>query len=324
MEVQYGDARLSLQQVYEWSRKFLNGVNSVTGSPRPSQAHRVVTPEAIAAVEAIVKENCHATVHEIAAHLDMSHGSAHHIVHDVLQFHKVSARWVPRQLTAELKERSVDACQELLKRFEAEGDGFLGRTVTGDETWVHCHQPETKKASKEWRHTSSRKPKKFRTQPSAGNVMLTLFWDERRVILEHYMPRGNSVSSATYADLLNNHLRPAIKSKGRGLLSTGVLLQHDNARPHTARSTVATTQDLSFECLPHPPYSPDLVPSDFHVFGPLKEEMGGKSFRSEEEVQQAVHEWLHSQPKDFFSRGIHALPKRWNTCMERIGDCVEK
>jgi hypothetical protein len=104
MEVQYGDACLSLQQVYEWTRKFLNGVSSVADSPRPDQAHRVVTPEAIAAVEAIVKDNRHVTVHEIAVHLDMSDGSEHHIVHNVLQFHKVSARWMPRQLTAELKE----------------------------------------------------------------------------------------------------------------------------------------------------------------------------------------------------------------------------
>jgi hypothetical protein len=100
-----------------------------------------VTPEAIAPVDAIVKENCRITVHEIAARLDMSHGSAHHVVHDVLQFHKLSARWVPRQLTAELKERRVDACQELLKCFEAEGNGFLGRIVTGDETWVHYRKP---------------------------------------------------------------------------------------------------------------------------------------------------------------------------------------
>jgi len=253
----------------------------------------------------------------------MSHGSAYHIVYDVLQFHKVSARWVPRQLTRELKKRRVDACQELLKHFEA-GDGFLERTVTGDETWVHYHQPETKKANKEWHLTSSPKPKKFCTQPSMRKVMLTLFWDEWGVILEHYMPRVNNVTSATYADFLKNHLCPAIKSKRCGLLSTGVLLQHENARPHAAHSTVATIQDLSFECLPHPPYSPDLAPSDFHVFGPLKEAMGGKSFRSNKEVQQAVHEWLHSQPKDFFSRGIYALPKRWNTSMEPNGDYIEK
>ena len=62
MKVQLGDACLSLQQVYEWTRKFMNGISSVTDSPRPGQAHRVVIPETIAAVEANVKENCHVTV----------------------------------------------------------------------------------------------------------------------------------------------------------------------------------------------------------------------------------------------------------------------
>jgi hypothetical protein len=63
-----------------------------------------VTPEVIATVDDIVKENRRVTVHEKSARLDMIHGSANHIVHDVLQFHRLSARWVPRQLTAELKE----------------------------------------------------------------------------------------------------------------------------------------------------------------------------------------------------------------------------
>jgi len=82
MTVQYGDACLSLQQVYGWTGKFMNGISSVTDSPRPGQAHRVVTPEGIAAVEDIVKENSGVSVNEIAAHLDMSHGSAHHIIRD--------------------------------------------------------------------------------------------------------------------------------------------------------------------------------------------------------------------------------------------------
>jgi ribosomal protein S25 len=74
----------------------MNGISSVTDSPRPGQAHRVVTLEATAAVKVIVKENRRVTVNEIVAHMDINHGSAHHIIHDVLQFHKVSARWVPR------------------------------------------------------------------------------------------------------------------------------------------------------------------------------------------------------------------------------------
>jgi hypothetical protein len=82
MKVQYGDACLSLRQVCGWTEKFMKGISSVTDWLRPGQAHRVVTQETVAAVEAIVKENRRVTVNEIAAHLDMNHGSAHRIVCD--------------------------------------------------------------------------------------------------------------------------------------------------------------------------------------------------------------------------------------------------
>ena len=118
------------------------------------------------------------SVDKIAEILNMSHGSAHHVIHDVLQLHKVSARWVPQQLTPEFKRRHIEGCEELLRHLEAKGDGFLLRIVTGNETWVHYHQPETKRTNKEWRHSSSPKPKKFQTQPSPGKIMLTLLWDE--------------------------------------------------------------------------------------------------------------------------------------------------
>ena len=68
MQIQYGDACLSLQQMYEWSRKILNRVSSVIVSPRPGQTQQVVTPEAIAAVEAIVNYNRRVTVHEISGY----------------------------------------------------------------------------------------------------------------------------------------------------------------------------------------------------------------------------------------------------------------
>ena len=65
-------------------------------------------------------------------------------------------------------------------------------------------------------------------------------------------------------------------------------------------------------------------PQWLSCFWTLKQAMGGKSFRSYEEVQQAVHEWLCSQPKEFFARGIRALPKWWNTCTERNRDYTKK
>ena len=176
----------------------------------------------------------------------------------------------------------------------------------------------------EWRHTSSPKPKKVRVQRPAGKVMLTFFWDYNGPILEHYMPRGSTVTSNTYSNLLRENLKPTICQKWRGLLTMGVCLLHDNARPHTATATVSTIEELQFERIPHSLYSPDLAPSDFHVFGPLKDALSGMQFRDDDEVQSVVHEWLCACPKDFFSRGIYALVKRWCKCIELEGEYVQQ
>jgi len=75
----------------------------------------------------------------------------------------------------------------------------------------------------EWCHTSSPNPKKVQVQRSAGKVMLTFFCDYKRTILEHYMPRGSTVASATYSILLRENVKPAIRQKRRGLLTMTVI-----------------------------------------------------------------------------------------------------
>jgi len=159
----------------------------VEDSPRPGLAFTAVT-EDIADVENVVRENRRVTVKEVASLLDISVGSAHHIIHDELKFRKVCARWVPKRLKPEMKQRRVDACKELLRRYEADDEAFLQHIVTGDESWVHFYEPERKRQSMDYRHTSSPKPK-TRAQRSAGKDMLTFFWDRNGLILEHYMPR---------------------------------------------------------------------------------------------------------------------------------------
>jgi len=91
-----------------------------------------------------------------------------------------------------------------------------------------------------------------------------------------------------------------------------------------AARTMVTIQKLKWNVLPHPPYSPDLAPSDCHLFGPLKEHLGGKMFHKNEEVIQNVQEWLHWQPKDFFRSGIGKLQNHLRKCITNQGDYVEK
>jgi histone-lysine N-methyltransferase SETMAR len=52
-----------------------------------------------------------------------------------------------------------------------------------------------------------------------------------------------------------------------------ILLQQDKARPHTSAATTDAFVCVGFTVLPHPAYSPDLAPTDFHLFPKLKEEL---------------------------------------------------
>jgi len=263
------------------------------------------------------------TTDEVPNHFEISHGSAYDIIHNRLGFHKVCARWVPKQLTEEHRNNRVTICQRLLDRYANEGEAFLTRIVTRDETWVHHFAPESKRQSMEWKHLGSPVKKKFKSQPSAGKVLLTIFWDSQGVILEHYLEWGATVNSVRYSEMLSTELKPAIRTKCRGLLLSGVLL-HDNACPHTAIHTLQTLVKLGFTVLEHPAYSPDLAPLDYHLFGPLKDALRGRRFTSDEGVKKVVHEWLAAQPKTFFSEGIQKLLESWNKCIAKHGDYVEK
>ena len=124
--------------------------------------------------------------------------------------------------------------------------------------------------------------------------------------------------------MLVNELKPAIRSKRRGLLIKRVLLLHDNARPHTAAHTVDTLRALKFEVMKHPPNSPDLAPSDFHLFGPIKEHLWGQKFAGDNGVKEAVQSWLKDTPRSFFLEGIRKLVDRWTKCVAKQGNYVEK
>jgi histone-lysine N-methyltransferase SETMAR len=155
--------------------------------------------------------------------------------------------------------------------------------------------------------------------------MLTVFWDSQGVLLAHFQKRGENVNSASYCEVLTK-LRDAIRKKTSRPMARGVLLHHDNARPHTARATQDRIRELlvQWELLEHPPYSPDLAPSDFHLFGQLKTHLGGRRFADDEGVETELRKWLRQHSKDIYATRFDALVKRWEKCINTGGGYVEK
>jgi len=107
------------------------------------------------------------------------------------------------------------------------------------------------------------------------------------------------------------------------MLSRGVCLLHDSTRPHSAHVTTALLEKLRWDILDHPPYSPDLAPSDFHLFLYLKKHLAGKKFDNDNEMQEEVMTWFKAQAADFYDSGIHQLVPRLKKCLDNAGDYVE-
>lgn len=76
--------------------------------------------------------------------------------------------------------------------------------------------------------------------------------------------------------------------------------------------------------LEHPPYSPDLSPCVFHLFGPLKEALGGQRFEDDKGVEEYVRNWFLTQPVSFYNDGIKSLLARCQKCIFKAESYVEK
>ena len=115
---------------------------------------------------------------------------------------------------------------------------------------------------------SPNKPKKFKETLSIRMCMTTLLWGRKWVLVAR---------PASYSVTLER-IQSAIQNKRRGILSLGNVLLHDNPWVHTAAETKRLLQCLRWEGFDHPPYCPDLVPSDFCIFPSMKLWIGGHNF----------------------------------------------
>lgn len=319
----YGDSSPSRYVVKYWSKQFKWGRTSVENDPRPGRPVEATAPEMVTRVEQLVLEDRRLKICQIAEECGISEKSVSRILHEYLGMSKVSARWVPRMLTPLQKQGRVQISTENLALYNEGKDFFLSRIVTGDETWLHHWDPESKQESMQWKHKSSPPPKKFPTQPSAGKIMATIFWDQEGILLIDYLEHKKTITGEYYAGVLKT-LREAIVEKRRGKITNGVLLLHDNAPVHKSAKAAAAIRECGFHELNHPPYSPDLAPSDFYLFSKLKKSLRGKRFLDDSEVMSAVSDYIAEQGKEFFFSGIEMLPKKWAKCIELKGEYIEK
>lgn len=304
-----GVGTVSYATVHRWFQRFAAGNISLMDEDRSGRPIEMEDRELLD----YVRSHPSASTREIGQALGRSNST----IHDrllVFGYRRVLSRWIPHQLSASNRAARVSICQSLLLRFEREN--FLTNLVTGDESWVF-YKNVTRAAY--WLPPGEEPPVQPRPETHGPKVMLCCWWDMQGMLYWELLAQGQTVTAEVYTRQLRQ-LAAAIQEKRPG--RTEVDMQHDNARPHIASATHQQLMDLGWNTIPHPPYSPDLAPSDFHLFHSLKEHLHGHNFRDFDHIKDELARFFESQSADFWQRGILALPERWRRVIDLHGDYI--
>jgi histone-lysine N-methyltransferase SETMAR len=219
-------------------------------------------------------------------------------------------------VSVKIRQRCVIECCVKLGKSGNETLEMLRQAYGGD--------PLSKQQSSVWKHSNSPPPKKFCSSLSTGKVMLLLFFDAHGMILQHWVPRGQTVNGAYYANVLRTDLRGAMRKKRPDLLKNQWFLLQDNARPHIAAVALAALNEIGGTALQHPPYSSDLAPCEFWAFQALKRQLRGKRFSSDDEVKNATAAVLKGMSQNSLFHVFELLLKSCKKFVQCEGRYFEK
>ncbi|UYV76621.1 SETMAR [Cordylochernes scorpioides] len=281
LEEVHGNHALSKSQCYRWFKKFQSGDFELDNEPRGKPRQKFEDAE----LQALLDDDSTQTQEKLAKQLQ-----------------------VPHELSERQQERRLVTCEGLLARHEKKS--FLHPIVTSDEKSIHFSNPMLQKSWGLLGQFPKRKPRPNRLGKKA---MLCVWWDQTGVVYIKLLKPGETVNTSRYEQQMHslrealNEKRPELREKHNKLI-----LQHDNAPAHNATVVKNTIKDLGWELLPHPPYSPDLAPSDYHLFTSLGHALKSQEFSNSDILRKWLVDWFDSKGIEFFRQGIRKLPERWS------------
>lgn len=310
----YGNRSVSHTTCRQWFRRFREGNFDLKDKLRENRPKKFENHQ----LQTLLDDDDTQSQTALAEQLGVTQRAISIRLHAMGKIQKVG-KWVPHALNDRQMERRQSTCEYLLARHNRKS--FLHRIVTGDEKWVFFANPQRKKS---WvdpgqPSTSTAKPDRF-----GRKMMLCVWWDQEGVVYRELLKPGETVDAHRYHQQLTK-LHEAMcnkRSEYKGRHAKLILL-HDNAPSHTSAVVREYLSTLKWEVLPHPPYSPDLAPTDYHLFASMGHALKGQHFSSFDAVNTWVDQWFASKEQQFFRRGIHNLPDRWMKCVDNEGTYFE-
>jgi [histone H3]-lysine36 N-dimethyltransferase SETMAR len=193
---------------------------------------------------------------------------------------------------------------------------FLHRIITGDEKWILYINTERKN---QWLSPGQTPVPVPKTGLHIKKVLLCIWWDCISVIHFELLEPGKTINADLHCKQLERLNRALIEKRPEIVDKEGIILQHDNAMAHSTKKTQQKIKDLGWEVLSHPPYSPDIKPSDYHLFISMQHFLSDKVFRNINDIKISLSKFFASKPTTFYKEGIKNLVRRWAIILDNDG-----
>lgn len=293
---------VSIRVAQNWFKKFNRGQDHLQDQARPG---RPITTD-FECIRNAVEANPSTSTRRLSDELGIPKTSVFRHLHSMGKVNRC-CRQVPHELTENQIKQRLETCQKLLSNpFDAR---FIRRIVTSDEKWVYLANPNRQNNWLDPGQSPIQVPKRDRF---SKKLLLCVWWNFEGVIHFELLENNVAIDADLYCSQLDR-MYTKLKQKYPALVNRKrILLQHDNAKPHTARKTMDKIKELdAFQLLPHPAYSPDLAPSDYHLFRSMAHFLRGRCFNNLDEVEKGCQDFFSSKDKDWYERGIQQLADRW-------------
>ena len=154
LQTAFGASCMNQASVFEWYKRFKEGRESVRDDERCERSKEVNTPELIGQIKNFMDKDRRVSIETISAQFNVSVGTVHTIICEERKMRKICARFVPKMLREDQKERHCHDSREMVKLINSD-PAVLDALVTCDESWIYCYDPETKRQSSQSKHAGS-------------------------------------------------------------------------------------------------------------------------------------------------------------------------
>jgi histone-lysine N-methyltransferase SETMAR len=270
------------------------------------------------AILSALDENPFASVRQLSRLTHIPPTTVYRRLTQSLGFTARHLRWVPHALSQLQKAQRVELSRELLRTLRIQHDRAWHDIVTLDESWFYL----TTDHESIWLPEGGAVPERERHTIQSKKFMLTIVWNPSGFHLINILAKGCTFNSTHYITEILSPLADWRLTEAGGC-KRKLIVHADNARPHVARQTIGFLEQNGMKRGPHPPYSPDLAPSDFYLFGYVKGCLAGNAFADADELLDAVQRILEGIEKATLQAVFLEWMERLEKCIDTNGEYVE-